>query len=755
MTGNYFESEPIPNGSSFNFTVSDGISCGPVIREGIIDCDCSGSAAGTLQYDSDTLNVCFGQALVPSYSPQGSFLDGNDALNIVIHDGSSAILGNVLQWIPADGSSFVFQSPLIYDQVYFMSAIVGNDTGNGMVDPSDVCLSSSLSVPIRFIQAVTAVMSGVTAICEGEEATISVQLGGSGPWSFEILLDGEPYDIVSTSLSNYSFNTLSPGQYSIIALTGNECTGTSDDLVSITEQALPTATIGMGGTFCQGSTVGPVVTLTGSGPWNLEYSIDGSPYSVLLGSSMDVIPVTDSGTYSLIHVSDSNCENDASGSALITALPAPVVSFSDNGPVCEGESVLVDVQLAGLGPWNLGLNINGIAQDTLTYTGGFQLEFESTTQLFANYLTDSQCPSLDLPLVDLLVNPIPEVEWSLSEANICEGSSAILTIEPSYASSFSFDLDLGNGAQSELLESTSSYELTPISSVLLGLSSLTDLNTGCQNTEAYELALQVFEIPELQLQEMMEICSDDTVTFSTFDQGFDYVWTPMENIVSQDGASAMFSWANGNATSITEYAVLSANNEGCLSRDSVLVEVISRPQVAFTVNPSVITTVNPVGNFFNQSDGENDYRWTVDGEFIQNGPWMTHFFPQDIADFYEVCLIVETKEAGCKASLCKDISVIGELTLFIPNAFSPDGDGLNDEFYPIILDADISFYHLMIFDRGGELVFETKDPNARWNGDNFHAGRPSRPGTYPYKIITRDRFGLTAREYNGFVNLLR
>jgi gliding motility-associated-like protein len=201
--------------------------------------------------------------------------------------------------------------------------------------------------------------------------------------------------------------------------------------------------------------------------------------------------------------------------------------------------------------------------------------------------------------------------------------------------------------------------------------------------------------------------------------------------------------------------VLEADNQGCIAKDSIQVSIATRPQVAFQVNPSSITTANPVGNFFNQSPGQNSYSWLVDGQFIQNGPWMTYFFPEDIDEIYEVCLHIQTQIAGCQAELCKDIPVIGELTLFIPNSFTPDGDGLNDEFFPVILDEDLSYYKLRIFDRRGELVFETEDPNDRWDGTNRRAGRDARSDIYTYTLIARDRFGLRAREYKGFLTLLR
>jgi gliding motility-associated-like protein len=57
------------------------------------------------------------------------------------------------------------------------------------------------------------------------------------------------------------------------------------------------------------------------------------------------------------------------------------------------------------------------------------------------------------------------------------------------------------------------------------------------------------------------------------------------------------------------------------------------------------------------------------------------------------------------------------LTYFVPNSFSPNNDGINDVFLPITNAVDPEYYHLMIFNRWGEMVFESKDPKKGWEGD--------------------------------------
>ena len=70
--------------------------------------------------------------------------------------------------------------------------------------------------------------------------------------------------------------------------------------------------------------------------------------------------------------------------------------------------------------------------------------------------------------------------------------------------------------------------------------------------------------------------------------------------------------------------------------------------------------------------------------------------------------------------------------IYIPNAFSPDGDGLNDEFKVIGNSDNISTFHMYIYDRWGTLVFESSDISAGWDGK--YKGNPSPTGAYVYKV---------------------
>jgi gliding motility-associated-like protein len=110
--------------------------------------------------------------------------------------------------------------------------------------------------------------------------------------------------------------------------------------------------------------------------------------------------------------------------------------------------------------------------------------------------------------------------------------------------------------------------------------------------------------------------------------------------------------------------------------------------------------------------------------------------------------IVDT--LGCVDTLVKTLVVKPEFNLYLPAAFTPDGDGLNDVF--AVSGTGIQFFRLLIFDRWGHLVFETEDPAKGWDG-TIDGSRPV-PGVYPYVFRYLGPGGRTADRY-GSVTLIR
>lgn len=169
------------------------------------------------------------------------------------------------------------------------------------------------------------------------------------------------------------------------------------------------------------------------------------------------------------------------------------------------------------------------------------------------------------------------------------------------------------------------------------------------------------------------------------------------------------------------------------------------PQQLFSDGPEATFTnesVNNLFNYWNFGDGETS---TVENPI--------HNFPIGEIGGYEVTLLVTT-EYGCVDSTSKIIEVKDQLIYYVPNSFTPDGDEFNSVFKPVLTaGVDESMYHLEIFNRWGEILFESRDINVGWDG-TYH-GVMVENGTYIWKM----QFGLIdnggIEKAMGHINLLK
>ena len=128
-------------------------------------------------------------------------------------------------------------------------------------------------------------------------------------------------------------------------------------------------------------------------------------------------------------------------------------------------------------------------------------------------------------------------------------------------------------------------------------------------------------------------------------------------------------------------------------------------------------------------------------------------FSDGVAGEYTVCLTAFASP-NCFDTACHDIIIPIGVGIYIPNAFTPDGDGINETFRPIIAGMDPKYYHFYIFDRWGQPLFETADESAAWSG-NFSNNDPVPEGVYVWKLVGKDRYSGDRIDRIGHVTLVR
>jgi gliding motility-associated-like protein len=196
---------------------------------------------------------------------------------------------------------------------------------------------------------------------------------------------------------------------------------------------------------------------------------------------------------------------------------------------------------------------------------------------------------------------------------------------------------------------------------------------------------------------------------------------------------------------------------GCVYTDTVksIMEVKPTPTADFffSTNPATIfeTTV------FMQDKSSPDvvsWNWFSPGSNPATSASMNPVlvFPDGVVGQYPVTLAVMT-ERGCVDTVTYLFNVIEDILFYAPNTFTPDGDEFNQTWVPSISGIDIYNFDLFIFNRWGELIWESHDPSAGWDGT--YNGKQVPQGTYVWRARVFNLVNDGKAEFNGFINVIR
>lgn len=178
------------------------------------------------------------------------------------------------------------------------------------------------------------------------------------------------------------------------------------------------------------------------------------------------------------------------------------------------------------------------------------------------------------------------------------------------------------------------------------------------------------------------------------------------------------------------------------------ITVYPKPDALFAVDEDIKDIIDPKFIFTDlSSENVTGWDWTFgDGDYsdVQNP---VHSYPD--TGIYPIQLVVET-EYGCLDTVSYRVKVNPLFTFYVPNSFTPDGNGINDEFFG--LGQGYSSYSMYIYDRWGELIFESNDPEYTWDGT--YKGQQVQQGTYVYRFYILDWQGHD-HQYKGIVTLHR
>jgi gliding motility-associated-like protein len=202
------------------------------------------------------------------------------------------------------------------------------------------------------------------------------------------------------------------------------------------------------------------------------------------------------------------------------------------------------------------------------------------------------------------------------------------------------------------------------------------------------------------------------------------------------------------------------NSLGCVYDTLISNTFISltSPQADFSASTTIVQVDQPLVSFTDQTSGEiSSWNWTFfvfPSEVTSTEQNPQFSFPNDVGADYQVQLIV-SNTAGCADTIFGTITVFENYTLFVPNSFSPDGNEYNNLFKVSGYGIDPYNFLLEIYNRWGELIFVSKDPEIGWDGSYGNTGEISPIGTYTYKLNYKLKNQEQSKVISGHVNLIR
>ncbi|HXC06676.1 MAG TPA: PKD domain-containing protein, partial [Bacteroidia bacterium] len=192
--------------------------------------------------------------------------------------------------------------------------------------------------------------------------------------------------------------------------------------------------------------------------------------------------------------------------------------------------------------------------------------------------------------------------------------------------------------------------------------------------------------------------------------------------------------------------------KGSLTRNNYI-DVHPLPVAAFSESPQPTTIVNPLISFTDLSTNAVTWAWNF-GDLSgahSNLQYPSYTYPD--TGCYNATLTV-TNIFGCRDSVAHEVCIHPDFAFWVPDAFTPNGDGKNDGWTPKGVGVDPDKYHLMIFDRWGNLIFETKIWGQAWDGRANNGDNIAQIDAYVWQINVSDFVGL-AHSLRGVLFLIK
>lgn len=577
--------------------------------------------------------------------------------------------------------------------------------------------TTSNSATVTEPPAMTAATSSVNAHCNTATGSLSVNVSGGSP--------GYQYQWNPGNITTATANNMLPGSY-VLTITDQQNCSLQVNAQVINQPGVVAAVTNIVQPLCANACTGAASASSsgGSSPYTYAWSNNSSASNV--NSLCD-------GQYQLIITDADGCSDTAS---FQIQSPLPVTVNANAPPViCPGQSVLLTASASG-----------GTPGYSFTWSSGSPNVSPAATTSYTVTAADTNGCASGPATVIVTVYPGLSVVAS-GGGSSCLGSPVQLSAAAAGGNGgpYTYTWLPGN-------LSGNSITVSPTSSTTYTVSATDNCSSPAATAT---VAVTVLGLP------VISFLSDDT-------SGCENICVQFTN-TSPGSVTQFWDFGDGGTSTLStpshcypdagnyNVSLTVTDNNGCTNTANYpsFIIVHANPEANFSLGPQPTTILNPQICFSDLSTPDvTQWYWNFGDPNDQTTSYIQAPCHSYSDTGYFCTDLVVHNNYGCMDAIQYCLRIDPYFSIYVPNAFTPNDDGINDYFLPIMLNVLEDNYELVIYDRWGNLIFETHDIHQSWDGRAANGNQVAQIDTYVWKIQVKDYTGARHRLI-GHVSIIR
>jgi len=681
----------------------------------------TGMPAGTYSVVVTTATGCTTNTTVTISQPASALVSPASIIGNVSCFGGN----NAQATVNASGGTppYVYSWNSAPAQTTATATSLGAGLYTAMVTDANGCVSSA-SVTITQPQMLTGNVNVTSVTCNGgTNGSAQINLsGGTPPYA-------TAWNSTPVQYGNSAVNLVA-GNYTATVSDANGCVLSSQATIvqpAPLSAGIPTAT----NVSCNGGTNGSATVNAngGTAPYNYSWNTV-PPQSTPNAAGMSA------GNYTVTVTDANGCATVSTISITQPALLAVQPTSGDT--VCPAQPAIVGVNVSGgTGPYTYNWNNNLGNNSTHTVNPSF------ATNYSVNVTDANGCVSPTTNVyIDVFQFTLSDLVMSSSPA-LCAGATTTIG-----ASVFGNTGTLTWVWLNQTWTNGGPFTIQPTQTTTYQVA----ITNQCGVTVSNSSTIVVHPVPAIALApQTASGCDNVPMTFSDTDPnnaGCYYSWNFGDNFTGT-GSSISHNYSGSGQYNVT---VIVTSPFGCVGNGNTIADItiFDSPYADFNVASSVMSELEPTFQFQNACSANTiGWGWDFGDNTTDNVPSPAHTYAQQGT---YLARLVATSNGGCTDTTELAVRVEPEYTLYVPNAFTPNGDGKNDVF--LAYGNEIESFNMNVYDRWGNLIFTSDNIQTGWDGRASDGSNIAQQDVYVYKIAVKDFEG-KKHGFTGSFSLLK